>query len=505
MRLRSVDPRFYEVPENVLALSTSQSVANANRIVRRIAGAWSAMGTGANDHVYCAAIGPDGLLYIGGAFTTANGVTVNRLAKWTGSTFATVGGTSCNGVVQALKFDAAGNLYITGTFTTAPDGTAANRIARMAAGTTTWSALGTGLNDYGYCLDVDYSGNVYVGGGFTTAGGTTVNHIAKWDGSTWAALGATPGVSTGGTDTVYSIAIARSGYVYVGGRFTTAGGVAAANIARWDGSSTWAAMGAGCTGGADPIVLSLVHGRDGWLYVGGRYTTAGGVTASNIARTNESGSLWETLGTGLTGGIVARLAINDNNNLIYAGGEFTAAGDITFAGSLASWNGSSWCHVDIVFPSSTTVYSIVVTPQDDMYIGFVGTGTATASQSATVSGNGSAEAWPEIHFKRSGGTSAVVEYLYNQTADKRLWLNYSLLDGEELVINLQPTNRYCRSSYFGNVWTAILRSSDLAEFSLLPGANTIFSFVNTAGSPTITAYMVWRNAHWAVDGSATPS
>ena len=38
-------------------------------------------------------------------------------------------------------------------------------------------------------------GNVYVGGVFTTAGGVPVNGIAKWDGSNWSALGS--GFNTG--------------------------------------------------------------------------------------------------------------------------------------------------------------------------------------------------------------------------------------------------------------------------------------------------------------------
>ena len=31
--------------------------------------------------------------------------------------------------------------------------------------------------------------NLYAGGGFTTAGGVPANYIAKWDGSAWSALG----------------------------------------------------------------------------------------------------------------------------------------------------------------------------------------------------------------------------------------------------------------------------------------------------------------------------
>ena len=38
-------------------------------------------------------------------------------------------------------------------------------------------------------LAFDASGNLYAGGDFTTAGGVSANSIAKWDGSSWSALG----------------------------------------------------------------------------------------------------------------------------------------------------------------------------------------------------------------------------------------------------------------------------------------------------------------------------
>jgi len=70
-------------------------------------------------------------------------------------------------------------------------------------------------------------GNLYAGGSFTTAGGHAANSIAKWDGSTWSALGS--GMNQDG----YVVALAVSGSdLYAGGYFTTAGGKVSAYIAR---------------------------------------------------------------------------------------------------------------------------------------------------------------------------------------------------------------------------------------------------------------------------------
>jgi hypothetical protein len=79
--------------------------------------------------------------------------------------------------------------------------------------------------------------DIYVGGGFTTVDTVVANNIAKWDGTSWSALGNGNGLNSS------ILAIAVSGNdVYVGGSFTTAGGVVANGIAKWDGSG-WSALG----------------------------------------------------------------------------------------------------------------------------------------------------------------------------------------------------------------------------------------------------------------------
>ncbi|MBK8982239.1 MAG: hypothetical protein IPM38_07930 [Ignavibacteria bacterium] len=52
-----------------------------------------------------------------------------------------------------------------------------------------WSGLSTGMNDWVHALTV-YNGELIVGGQFTSAGGIPANYIAKWNGSSWSPLGA---------------------------------------------------------------------------------------------------------------------------------------------------------------------------------------------------------------------------------------------------------------------------------------------------------------------------
>src|SRR5947209_1828210 len=73
------------------------------------------------------------------------------------------------------------------------------------------------------------------------AGGIAANYIAKWNGSSWSALGS----GMGGQSCPYVGALAVSGTdLYAGGNFETAGGTAANSIAKWNGSS-WSALGSG--------------------------------------------------------------------------------------------------------------------------------------------------------------------------------------------------------------------------------------------------------------------
>jgi hypothetical protein len=74
---------------------------------------------------------------------------------------------------------------------------------------------------------------LYAGGLFTIAGGSSANKIAKWNGSSWSALG------SGMNDFVSALTVFDDGIgpaLYAGGTFTTAGAVSANRIAKWNGS-----------------------------------------------------------------------------------------------------------------------------------------------------------------------------------------------------------------------------------------------------------------------------
>src|SRR5437764_13943403 len=79
--------------------------------------------------------------------------------------------------------------------------------------------------------------DLYAGGDFTMAGGGAANQIAKWDGSSWSAVGwGMRERFPQSSQNVRALEVSGSD-LYAGGDFTTAGGNAASHSAKADGSS----------------------------------------------------------------------------------------------------------------------------------------------------------------------------------------------------------------------------------------------------------------------------
>jgi hypothetical protein len=87
-------------------------------------------------------------------------------------------GSGMNNGVAALALDNSNNVYTGGYFTATFDNLITlNRIAKWDG--TTWSSLGSGMNSNVLALAFDNSNNVYAGGEFTTAGGIDANYVVE--------------------------------------------------------------------------------------------------------------------------------------------------------------------------------------------------------------------------------------------------------------------------------------------------------------------------------------
>jgi hypothetical protein len=190
--------------------------------------------------------------------------------------------------------------------------------------------------------------------------------------------------------------------------------------------------------------------------------------------------------------------------MLYASGNFTSAGGITLADRLAKWNGYSWAHLDIDLPGSPIVYAIfpslknldpLVAQNYSLYLGFDTTGSGAFAGLETSQNNGTISAFPKIIISRSGGTTATLQTIRNERTGRELLFDYALLNGETLTIDLYPKNRKITSSFFGERMDAILPNSDFSVWQLLPGNNDISAFVSESGSPTVTGYLLYREAY----------
>ena len=297
-------------------------------------------------------------LYAGGYFTTAGGNSATNIAHWNGTSWSALG-SGVNNQVVALAVSGS-DLYVGGYFTIA-GGSSANYVAKWNPATG-WSPLGSGVgvigpNSFVYALAVSGS-DLYVGGSFTTAGGNAATNIAKWSAGGWSALGS--GI---GGHFPFLEAVAVSGTdLYVAGYFTIAGGNAATNIAKWNGSA-WSALGSGIGGGGEAgsafAVALAVSGTD--VYVGGSFTNASGVGVKSVAKWN--GSTWSALETGVAGQCYA-LALSGGQ--LYAGGSFARVG-FTDANHVAKWDGSVWSPLEV--GALNRVVNAVAVSGADLYVG----------------------------------------------------------------------------------------------------------------------------------------
>ncbi len=317
---------------------------------------WSALGSnGAGDgaiHNQIVALAVSGTdLYVGGYFTNVNNngtilPTADYIAKWNGSDWSALGNNGAgNGALNSAVSVIAVNgtdVYAGGAFTNAANIPAADYIAKWNGAA--WSALGSngagnGSISSGSVRALAMSGsNMYVGGAFTNVNnnGTILNaadYVAKWDGSSWSALGSNGAGNGSLNGYVYALAVSGTD-LYAGGSFANVNnnGVvlnAADYVAKWNGSS-WSALGS--NGAGDGALNSYVYAlalSGTYLYAGGAFTNVnnnGAVLNAADYVVKWNGSNWSALGSngagdGALNRIVYAFALMGTDLLV--GGFFT--------------------------------------------------------------------------------------------------------------------------------------------------------------------------------------
>jgi hypothetical protein len=184
-------------------------------------------------------------------------------------------GKGVDGVVKELFADNDQNiLYVGGSFLKADSTLLVNNIAYVTeqAGVYTWHKMGTGVNGTVQAI-VKFDNKIFVAGTFTEAGGVAANNIAYWDGSAWHSAGCTYG-------TINSLAV-YNGALYAAGSFDVCAALSNINFARWNGTS-WQQL-PGLNG---PVNTMFVSGGD--LVLGGAFSYNN--QAANVIKWNSTSS-----------------------------------------------------------------------------------------------------------------------------------------------------------------------------------------------------------------------
>ena len=362
---------------------TTFNGATANRIVRlntdgtRDTAFTTNTGTGANNNINSILINPSGgLIFLGGTFTTFNGVPSVGMVRLSSTgvpnnTFIANIGTgvisSVNSVVSMLDGNVlfSGNISefngfrlgnplrvdVDGLFSTPPyfdsyveaiavqsdgkivvggdffrvSGVAQRRIARILSDGRPDSgfSVGTGLDNLFSAVGIQTDGKILVGGFFTTFNGSTVGRIVRLNSNGTIDTAFTTNTGTGANNGVAAIAVQSDGKIVLGGYFSSFNGAAVNFIVRLNTDGTRDTSFTTNNGtGANGIISAIALQSDGKILLGGQFTTFNGSTVNRIVRLNSNGTrdtaFTTNTGTGADG-TVGDIAVQSDGKILLVG------------------------------------------------------------------------------------------------------------------------------------------------------------------------------------------
>jgi uncharacterized delta-60 repeat protein len=307
---------------------------------------------GANGAVQAVVCQTDGRVVIGGAFTSADGIARNHIARLMtdGSLDTSFNpGPGADGPVYALAetfVNGVRKIYVGGSFSSISGGTSPNFARFNNDGTLDPSFnSGSGPNATVFALAVYptnslFAGKVLIGGAFTNVNNFALNHIARLNGD--GSVDTNFDLNLGANDTVRAIVIQIDGRILIGGDFTNVNGVALNRIARLNADGSLDATFTSNVGvGVNSTVQAIAVQADNRIVLAGQFTLGNGVTRNRITRLLPNGAVDATInfGDGANGAIDA-LVIQPANQMLVIGGGFTQYDDQPHAHIARIYGGS---------------------------------------------------------------------------------------------------------------------------------------------------------------------
>jgi len=305
---------------------------------------FSTNGAKIDGHVYAATPDGKGGWFVGGDFThvSVGGVQTSRHNGAEIKGDGTLGNWNPNTdlPIRSIVFDPVRlRVYAGGDFTQVKGATPANGLLvtnTVGSGALiSFPAVGYGEEVDSLALSPDGS-RLYVGGSFTTFGGISRSGLAAVDtatGTVDAAWNPSPdtaaATATVPAKAVEALATDGAGRVFVGGSFTHIGVPSAANsgFAVLSPSGTGALDGTWSVAADGPVESFAVSADRSRLYAGGGFATIGGQTRSRLAllSTAGPGAVDATFNPGADGDVLA-LGLSADGGRLYAGGAFSTVG-----------------------------------------------------------------------------------------------------------------------------------------------------------------------------------
>jgi len=281
-------------------------------------------------------------IYIGGWFTSIQGISAQRLARLNLSamtidtSFNTTTGFVNTEDVQDMVLQPDGKLIVLGQFTSYK-GVSINRIVRLNSDASIDPTFQTSGATFGFngnisrnCTVLQSDGKVIVGGAFTTYSGVTSNRIIRLNSD--GTIDNTFTIGSGFNAAVTCVALQSDRKILVGGSFGAYSGLSNAYIVRLNTNGT---KDLTFTASTVSTVTSITVQNDGKILIGSGYITqVNGTNVNQVCRLNTDGSIDNTFssGTGILG------AYRLNTQVLYS----TAVSSISTQSFFSFTQPSNW-------------------------------------------------------------------------------------------------------------------------------------------------------------------
>jgi hypothetical protein len=288
-----------------------------------------------------------GKFYLGGNFTSIDGVTAAHFATFDGTSFAAVPGIDVtqNFSLNARPIVRDGKIYMVGVFRLTGETMFSGGVVEFDG--TSWTRVGPTIPSITFSsewlLQFDEAGVPHVVVATNNGLNSESVQLFKLQGGAWQSVGSAVTVSgrlywaIGFTGALRDMAFGPGGELYVVGTFRRlSGSTTVGGIIKFDGNAWGPGAGTGAEG-----VVNVVEYNEGKLYVAGQFETLDGRQFGAVGYTTD-GVNWvravsaTTLGLGDRSSAVAKMG-----NDIYVGGNFETAGDKIVNG-IARWDGTRW-------------------------------------------------------------------------------------------------------------------------------------------------------------------